>query len=278
MKKFKANAVFCFKFADIIPRSTKLIALKQTIEYTGFFQHIFSHARENSIIVMTTTGRIVDVNQGFIDCFGYKKTELVGKNFKLLFTAHDRKLKKPELEVEMANRLGFKSDNNYLVRKNGSTIWVMGESIRVENEKGKTYLVKIIQDIDEQKQLEKFLVNSTEFINTIFDSIKDTGLLILDSELKIIKCNTGFQQIFDLKTKPLNNLRLSRTEHSFWRKQDVRKKLLEMIVQKKPIRNEQFSFIDSKGNEKLISFNSKFINTDDNEKQILLVIKIVNEN
>ncbi|MEO7443863.1 MAG: PAS domain-containing protein [Ferruginibacter sp.] len=249
--------------------------MKKPIEYSGFFAHIFTNARENCIIIMNTRGIIQEVNQGFVACFGYNKSELKGKHFKILFTAQDRKLKKPETEVELTMRLGFKSDNNYMLQKNGISTYVMGESLKVENEKGETYLVKIIQNIDAQKQLEKFLLNSTEFIDTIFDSIKDTALLILDSELKIIKCNKAFKEIFELRIHPLDNQRLSRTDNAFWRKQEIRKKLLDMIIRKDPIRNEQFSFTTTKGEESVITINSKFINSDENEKQILLVIKKV---
>lgn len=245
------------------------------INTEGFFDHIFNNATENSVIVMNAKGRMLQINQSFIDAFGYSGKELQGKHVKVLFTSTDKKLKKPEKEIESALKEGSKSDNNYLVHKDGTPIWVMGESVKVKNTEGVVFIVKIIHNIHAQKQLEKFLLNSNEFIDTIFDSVNDTGLVILNSELKIIKCNKAFLKIFQLKARPDHGCRLSKLDHGFWRKQEVRKSLMNVIVNKSSLKNELFSMVTSKGVERKININSKFIDGEEMEKQILLVITLL---
>ena len=73
-------------------------------------------------------------------------------------------------------------------------LWVAGESVLIEDNE-KTYIVKVIHNIHAQKQLERFLLQSHEFIDTIFDSIKESALLILDSSIRIIKVNQCFYKI-----------------------------------------------------------------------------------
>ncbi len=245
------------------------------INTEGFFDHIYKNARENSVILMDAKGRILQVNQSFIDAFGYSCEDLQGKHLKILFTSKDKKLKTPEREIETALAQGSKSDNNYMVHKDGTPIWVMGESVKVKNTDGELFIVKIIHNIHAQKQLEKFLLSSNEFIDTIFDSIKDTGLVILNTELRILKCNKAFLKIFQLKSSPEHGYRLSKLDHGFWRKQDIRNSLMDLIVNKAAIKNAIFPMTTEKGLERKISINSKFIEGEEMEKQILLVINLL---
>jgi PAS domain S-box-containing protein len=245
------------------------------INTDGFFDHIYNNARENSVILMDDKGCIIQVNQSFIDTFGYNSEDLKGKHLRILFTSKDKRQKKPEKEIETALAEGSKSDNNYLVHKDGTPIWVMGESVKVKNTDGEQFIVKIIHNIHAQKQLEKFLLTSNEFIDTIFDSIKGTGLIILNSELKILKCNKAFLKIFQLKATPEDGCRLSKLDHGFWRKQDIRKSLMDLIVNKTALKNAIFSMTTEKGLERKISINSKFIEGEEMEKQILLVINLL---
>ena len=106
------------------------------INTLGFFEGIFKHAVENSILILDVNGKILDVNKGFMNAFGYKKSELVNKNFEILFTDADRADNKPMLEIKAALLKGAKSDNNYLLNKEGLPIWVLGESLSATNDAG----------------------------------------------------------------------------------------------------------------------------------------------
>jgi PAS domain S-box-containing protein len=221
---------------------------------------------------MDQKGMILEVSRSFTVAFGYKNTDLKKKHFRLLFNTEDRKIKKPEREIKMALAEGSKSDNNYLLHKDGTPIWVMGESLAVTNSNDQKFIVKIIHNIHAQKQLERFLLESSEFIDTIFDSIKDTSLIILDSALKVLKTNRAFLKMFDLKVSPTEGTRLTQLENNFWKKGDVRKQLMDIIVNRQPLKNARFTYTN-KGKEKNIAIDSKLMDGEGNEKKILLVIK-----
>lgn len=245
------------------------------INTKGFFADIFKHSRENCVLVMDSDGVILEVNQSFLTAFGYKQSNIVGKNFSILFTEKDLADGRPGKEIKNALTRGAMSDNNYLLHRDGTPLWVMGESVLVQNDGNEKYLVKIIQNINTQKKLERILMESTEFFNTVFDSVKDAGFLILNSELRVLRCNKTFLKIFELKNQPALNTKYSRIENSFWRRAEIQKKLADVLVSGKAFKKTEFSFTTSKGKEKIIEITSKIMETEDLERSMLLVIKMI---
>lgn len=243
------------------------------INTQGFFADVFKNAKENSVIIMDTEGNILDVNQGFTGAFGYKKEQVIGKNFSMLFTEHDQALNKPAEEIKAALAKGTKSDNNYLVHKDGIPLWVLGECVSVTNDRKEKYLVKIVQNINTQKKLERFLTESNEFVNTIFDSVRDAGFVILNSELRIVRCNKTFIKIFELKNTDVTDIKIFKLENDFWKGHDLRKKITDVLVSRKPVKKEVFNFINAKGKERKIEITSRLMENEGLERTILLIIR-----
>lgn len=242
------------------------------INTEGFFNDIYKNACENSVIILDQKGVILQVSPSFITAFGYKRKDVIGKHFRMLFTKKDRLIKRPESEVKTALLEGSKSDDNYLVQKDGTPIWVMGESFSVINTANEKYLVKIIHNIHAQKQLEHFLLLSNEFIDIIFDSIKGTGLIILDSSLRVIKNNQAFKKMFELKNSPAQGTKLSEMDNPFWKNKEIRTELLKIFVNHSAMKDAPYIFISKKAKEIQLSITSKLIEGKEKEKQLLLVI------
>ncbi len=244
------------------------------INTLGFFDGIFKHAVENSILIMNIEGKILDVNKGFMNAFGYKKNELVGKNFEMLFTDKDREENKPGLEIKIALNKGAKSDNNYLLNKEGLPIWVLGESISAVNKDGEKYVVKIIQNINTQKKLEGFLIESDEFIHTIFDSVKDTAFVILNSELRIMKTNKVFLKLFNLKKSLTKEVKISKIDNSFWKSIEIKKEITNVLVTRAVMKNVSFNYTNVAGKVKQLFITSKLMENEQMGRTILLVITV----
>lgn len=242
------------------------------INTLGFFDGIFKHAVENSILIMNTEGKILDVNKGFMKAFGYKKTELVGKNFEILFTEVDREADVPGMEIKIALAKGNKSDNNYLLNKEGLPIWVLGESITAINKEGEKYVIKIIQNINTQKKLEGFLIESEEFIHTIFDSVKDTAFVILNSELRILRTNKVFLKLFNLTKEQITETKISRLDNSFWKSAEIKKEITNVLVTRAIMKNKVFDYTNAAGKTKQLLLTSKLMENEHMGKTILLVI------
>ncbi len=168
---------------------------KKTYADFDYFQALYKNTRENTVIIMETDGTIAAVNSSFTKCFGYQEADIVGKNTAILFTEEDRAKGLPKQELDQVQRKGQSNDNNYLVNKNKEITWVSGESVLVENDKGKKIILKIIQDIHKQKTSENSIRALNTFNENILRSIKD-AVLVLDKDLNIIMANPSFKALY----------------------------------------------------------------------------------
>ncbi len=188
-------------------------------DISPFFKSLYDNARSNSVLLMDADGIILDANRAFTINFGYSIEDIEGHHCRLLFTPEDRARKIPELEIMGVKAENTFMDNNYLLHKEGQPVWVTGESILVKTEP-QSYILKIIHNIHTLKLLETFLIQSDRFIETMFESLLDIGLLVADNRLRVIKVNEGFLKMFGI-TEEISGMRLADLEHPFWRNKAV---------------------------------------------------------
>ncbi len=244
------------------------------IKTDRFFDEIFKNSKENSIILMDDTGKILDANKGFLNAFGYSKKNLTGKNFEILFTPKDKEDNKPALEVKRTLAYGSSSDNNYLLNKDGIPVWVLGEAIMMKNDEGEKSIIKIIQNINTQKKLEGILLESDEFIHTVFDSVQDAAFVILNSELRILRANKMFLTLFKLKKADVTEVQLLKIDNSFWKTVEIKKDITNMLVTKTAMKNVPFKYKDRFAKSKDLLISSKLMENEGTGRTILLVIKV----
>ena len=248
----------------------------QVMDTSSFFDFFFTQAKQNAVIVMDAYGNILKVNKAFTDGFGYTNEEIAEKNFRLLFIEEDRKLKRPEMELQTVKAEGSTEDENYVLHKDGVPIWATGESVWI-NTGEENYIMKVIHNIHAQKQLERFLIESNEFVESIFESIRDAALLILDSMMRVIKVNTTFSKFFEIEGPVQEGSRLSDLGHPFLSSEETKKEIRTMIVTNETIKGKQYELETKSGEKKMISLDSKIIHVEPSlERKLLIVIKEVN--
>ena len=225
---------------------------------------------------MDITGTIIDINEAFHLRFGYEKKDLAGKNFSILFTEQDREINKPERELQNVLTEGSGNDENYLIHKDGNKVWVTGESVYIQNTKEEAYVVKIVHNIHAQKQLERFLLESHEFIDTVFDSVDESALLMLDSRLRVIKTNKAFIKMFELGKPVIQGSRLSELDNSFWQRADVKQETVNFLTMHNVSEKRIFSIETRHGKTKHLSFQAKLIEgIPGTERKLLVMLKFV---
>ncbi len=225
------------------------------------------------MLVMSTDGLVHDVNEAFTTAYGYLLEDLKGKHFRVLYLEKDQITQRPEIELNTTHREGASTDENYLVHKDGTPIWVTGESILIQTDTV-TCIVKIIHNIHAQKQLERYLLTSHELLDNLFESVQQTGLLLLDTQLRTVKSNGVFNRFFSLKERVIAGIRPHEIPHSFWQEEELRNDLRNAVVNHQPINKEYLvKIVDEEGFDKL-HIVSKLIHSEAlEEKQLLLVIK-----
>jgi PAS domain S-box-containing protein len=237
------------------------------------FDAIFNNAKVNGIIIMDEKGIIQQVNGAFTTAFGYSTEDLRSKHTRTLFLQKDQLTLLPEIELNQTHREGASSDENYMVHKDGTPIWITGESILAKIDDS-TCIVKIIHNIHAQKQLERYLLSTSELLDSLFESVQ-SGLIILDSSLKIVKTNEPFYRLFHLAEPFPQGAKLQQINHPFWSSDEIRNDLRNVLVSATALNRE---YLVDKGNSEFhrLHINSKTIMNDDGtDKQILLMIREV---
>jgi PAS domain S-box-containing protein len=168
-----------------------------------YYRALFDNPKKNSVLLLDDTGIILHVNRAFLLSFGYDESDLIGEHFSLLFTPEDQERDLPMREVQMVLDEGQSFDNNYLMNRNGLRTWVSGESVLLSNEQGGKCVLKVIQNIHIQKESEQSIVRLNTFNESILATIAD-AVLVLDDELRIVKANRSFLELFSLEQAHLH--------------------------------------------------------------------------
>lgn len=180
---------------------------------TDLLERIYLDARQNALLIMDVEGYILDVSETFTMYFGYYKEDIIGKHSRILFTEEDQGKNLPERELIAVQQTGAALDTNFLVSKNKTAIWVSGESFLVKDKENNRLIVKIIQNIHNQKELEYFLLKSNHLIESILHNIQDI-IIVLDSGLKVLKANEAFMKLFSITHKNIEGSMLSDLIHA----------------------------------------------------------------
>lgn len=243
------------------------------LDTAHFFDGIFSNTSQNAIIIMNTDGIIQQVNEAFTIAYGYTTEDLQSKNFRLLYTEKDQTIRRPEIELNTTLRQGSSNDENYLVHKDGTPIWVTGESIIVKTDSS-SCIVKIIHNIHAQKQLERYLLASSELLDSLFNSVQ-SGLLLLDSQIRIVKTNTAFNKMFNIDSPIKQGSKIQDIPHPLWHEDEVKNDIRNAVVSNRRI-NKEYIYGNDKSDFQKIYITSKFILREETpEKRLLLVVKNV---
>jgi PAS domain S-box-containing protein len=232
-----------------------------------YFPALFQNTKQNTVLLMDAEGIITEINTAFTDAFGYRDDEIIGRHTRILFTEEDQKKGLPEQELHSVLTTGESKDNNYLVHKSGLVTWVSGESIRVENDKGEVSILKVIQDIHEQKTSENSLRTMNEFNESILRSIEDV-VIVLNSELKIVKANKAFSRL--LTAAPgVENMDFTVLIQPYDTKGDLTNRLLSAVETRKGFTNKEMEIETLAGDKRVFDISCSPMEDNTN---ILLVV------
>lgn len=179
---------------DITERKRSEKALHESREK---FQKIFELSAMGIGITELETGKIVEVNPGFMSPFHYTREELIGK------TTIELGIITPELRADMVRNLQEKGSlTNYEIRmfgKGGSPVDCL-LSLRLSEIDGKKYNIFLINDITEQKKIEKKF-------QALLESAPD-AIIITDSNGNIKLINALSEKLFDYDRAELINQKI----------------------------------------------------------------------
>ena len=126
-------------------------ALMQSEERLGL---LVEGVQDYALFLMDPSGHVSGWNAGAKRLLGYEAEEIIGQPLSQLFTSEDRQTGKPERELQTARTAGRASDDNWLVRKDGSRFWASGLTTALQNGSLRGY-VKVCRNLSERMQAEE---------------------------------------------------------------------------------------------------------------------------
>lgn len=147
----------------------------------------------DSLIIIDDKKRVTAVNRGFSRLWGYSSKEVTGKSFLKLFPRRERKKHLLEMTTAVSAKKPFYFETVSLTKK-GVEIPVSVTGSAIFGKQGKLErFIALFRDITLQKNTEKNLIESKNFLKSIFESIPD-GISILNGKMEIKGVNTAMEK------------------------------------------------------------------------------------
>ncbi|MFP9112966.1 sensor histidine kinase [Flavobacterium sp. RHBU_3] len=133
---------------DNSPKKTKLQLSEER------YQKMIAEVQDYAILLMDTEGNIQNWNLGAEQIKGYKRDEIVGKNFRLFYRECDREAQLPESLINEARTTGRAMHEGWRVRKDGSTFWGSVVITALHDDGEVIGFSKVTRDLTERKLAE----------------------------------------------------------------------------------------------------------------------------
>ncbi|HEV8601042.1 MAG TPA: sensor domain-containing diguanylate cyclase [Patescibacteria group bacterium] len=126
------------------------------------YRSLIESIKDYAIFMLDKKGKITSWDQGGVKLFGYKRNDIIGKKFSILFTKENLKKGKPDSDMASAVKEGrFLFERQY-VRKNGTKFWGNGLLTSTKDKKGTHQgFSKIMRDATVQNDLHKTAVHNS---------------------------------------------------------------------------------------------------------------------
>jgi PAS domain S-box-containing protein len=119
------------------------------------YRLIVESATDYAIFTTDLDGRVTSWNAGAQNVLGFKETDILGRDARILWTPEDRAAGAPEEEMRGAREEGRAEDERWHVRKDGSHFFAHGLLMPLKGSKGTQGYLKILRDRTERRRAEE---------------------------------------------------------------------------------------------------------------------------
>ena len=151
---------------------------------------IVESAVDHAIITADFEDRITGWNSGATRLLGWEEADVLGRPLRLIFTPEDCAAGVPEMETQRALVEGKATDERWLIRRDGTRFFAMGELLPLHDSQLLGFL-KILRDRTDQRRAEEALRESEERYRLIVESARDYAIFTTNLEGRITTWNRG---------------------------------------------------------------------------------------
>jgi PAS domain S-box-containing protein len=146
--------------------------------------------------LLSLDGKILAVNAAVCEMSGYTEEELRQRNDNQNVYPPDLEIGKDLHREMLAGKRGNYTVERRYLRKNGEIFWTRLTLSLVRDAEGKpSYMVGLIEDIDEQKRNDEALTQSEARFRTMFET-SGVGIGIMGLDRKVIEANPALCQMY----------------------------------------------------------------------------------
>lgn len=112
-----------YLFLQMLDTTSENEAVRALFTSEQLFQTLVEGVSDYAIFMLDVDGNILSWNAGAQKMKGYSAADILGKNFRIFYTADAKQRRHPEEELELARREGRYEEEGWRVRKDGSQFW-----------------------------------------------------------------------------------------------------------------------------------------------------------
>jgi PAS domain S-box-containing protein len=210
--------------------------IRQLVREQNVLEAIINQLPVGILIAEPPDGRVIMKNDLVDKIFRYawgmpQSYDEYGSQRKL-FYLDSRQYEKADIPLLRALKKGETVENEVAIfeRGDGSRGMLNMNASPVRDEKGEIMAgIVIIQDISSRVEEEHKMMESRDFADNIITSMRD-GLLVLDENMKVVRCNLSFCKLFDVKSKEIEGRLFSELGTANWDIPEL-KWLLERLLE-----------------------------------------------
>lgn len=157
---------------------------------------LIDEVQDYAIFLMGTDGEIRTWNRGAARIFGYDAAEAIGQNFRMFYSDEDLANRKPQHELEIAERDGRVEDEGWRIRSDGNRFWVNTVITALRDSNGSLCgFGKVTRDLTRRREAEERIRESEEMFRLLVANVQDYAIFMLDTNGHIVSWNAGAKRI-----------------------------------------------------------------------------------
>jgi PAS domain S-box-containing protein len=211
------------------------------------YHKMIAEVEDYAIILLDRSGNILNWNKGAENIKGYKVSEILGRNFRLFYSAEDREQELPDRLLKEAAENGKATHEGWRIKKDGTRFW--GSIVITALHDADNNIIgfsKVTRDLTERKAAEEKqqryaldlkykneeLRRSEERYHKMISEVEDYAIILLDPEGNIQNWNKGAERIKGYKPNEI----IGRNFSVFYSPDDLAaglpKKLITQAIEK----------------------------------------------